>query len=48
MIFEELFNNIHNFNIYDDDEIPFYLQDADEIRDYLRKRKQERKKHNRF
>lgn len=42
-IFEELFNNIHNFNIYDDDEIPFYLQDADEIRDYLRKRKQERK-----
>ena len=42
-IFEELFNNIHNFNIYDDDEIPFYLEDADRISDYLRKKEKERK-----
>lgn len=40
-LFEQLFYDIENINIYDEEDIPFYIESEEEKQEYLKRMKQE-------
>ena len=46
-LFDNLYNDIENINIYDEEHIPIYIETEEEQNEYLKERKDEYRLHNR-